>query len=60
MERLSNGRLRVNAETDSIAWVLQLMEQHALPPAEIVANPNALHELFLKALSGASSHGSKS
>jgi hypothetical protein len=26
------------------------MREHTLPPAEIVANRNALHELFVKAL----------
>jgi hypothetical protein len=27
------------------------MGQHALPPAEIVSNPDALHELFIAAIS---------
>lgn len=26
------------------------MREHRLPPAEIVANPDALHELFIKAV----------
>ena len=50
VEQLSNGRLRVESESDSIEWILELMRAHQLPPAEVVANPNALHELFLRAL----------
>lgn len=50
VERLSNGRLRVPSATDSIEWVLELMRDHRLPPAEVIANPNALHELFVQAL----------
>ncbi|HEX9784493.1 MAG TPA: ABC transporter ATP-binding protein, partial [Opitutaceae bacterium] len=53
VERLSNGRLRTASESDSIAWIFELMRDHALPPAEIVANPNALHELFLQSLATA-------
>ncbi len=49
--RLSNGKLRVESASDSIEWVLELMRTHALPPAEIVSNPDALHELFIKAIS---------
>jgi ABC-2 type transport system ATP-binding protein len=49
--RLSNGRLRVESQSDSIEWILQLMRVHHLPPAEIVANPDALHELFIKSIS---------
>jgi ABC-2 type transport system ATP-binding protein len=48
--RLSNGRLRVESQSDSIEWILQLMRTHDLPPAEIVANPDALHELFIKSI----------
>ena len=55
VERLSNGRLRVESSSESIEWVLELMRAHRLPPAEVVANPNALHELFLQAL--AANHG---
>jgi ABC-2 type transport system ATP-binding protein len=50
VERLSNGRLRVSSASDSIEWVLELMRAHRLPPAEVIANPNALHELFVQAL----------
>jgi ABC-2 type transport system ATP-binding protein len=49
--RLSNGRLRVQSQSDSIEWILHLMRSHDLPPAEIVANPDALHEMFIKAIS---------
>jgi ABC-2 type transport system ATP-binding protein len=49
--QLSNGKLRVESASDSIEWVLELMRQHRLPPAEIVSNPDALHELFVKAIS---------
>ena len=47
---LSNGKLRVESQSDSIAWVLELIRTHGLPPAEIVSNPDALHELFLNAI----------
>ena len=48
--RLSNGKLRVESPADSIEWLLELMRAHGLPPAEITANPDALHELFVKAI----------
>jgi ABC-2 type transport system ATP-binding protein len=48
---LSNGRLRVESSSDSIEWILQLMQAHGLPPAEIIANPDALHEMFIKSIS---------
>jgi ABC-2 type transport system ATP-binding protein len=50
--RLSNGKLRVESRSDSIEWILELMQAHQLPPAEIVANPDALHELFIKSIGG--------
>jgi ABC-2 type transport system ATP-binding protein len=53
--RLSNGKLRVESATDSVEWIFELMREHALPPAEIVANPDALHELFIAAI--AADHG---
>ena len=53
--KLSNGKLRVESTSDSIEWVLELMRAHGLPPAEIVSNPDALHELFIKAI--AADHG---
>ena len=49
--KLSNGKLRVESASDSIEWVLELMRAHRLPPAEIVSNPDALHELFIKSIS---------
>ncbi len=49
--KLSNGKLRVESASDSIEWVLELMRTHDLPPAEIVSNPDALHELFIKSIS---------
>lgn len=49
--KLSNGKLRVESASDSIEWVLELMRAHNLPPAEIVSNPDALHELFVKSIS---------
>jgi len=57
VERLSNGRLRLESPTESAQWILTLLRDHRLPPAEIVSNPNALHELFLKAVSGAGDNG---
>ena len=50
VERLSNGRLRVPSETESTEWLLTLMRDGELPPAEIFASPNALHELFIQSL----------
>jgi ABC-2 type transport system ATP-binding protein len=52
--QLSNGKLRVESGCDSIDWILELMRVHRLPPAEIIANPDALHELFIKALNDGS------
>jgi ABC-2 type transport system ATP-binding protein len=49
--RLSNGKLRVESNSESIEDLLELMRANALPPAEIVANPDALHELFIKSIS---------
>jgi len=54
---LPNGRLRVESTSESVEWILQLMQAHRLPPAEIVANPDALHELFLKSI--ADHHGNE-
>ncbi len=53
--KLSNGKLRVESPADSIDWLLDLMREHRLPPMEIVKNPEALHELFIKSIS--SEHG---
>ncbi len=55
---LSNGRLRVESKSESIEWILQLMRAGRLPPAEIIANPDGLHELFIQSI--ATSHGSQS
>lgn len=52
-ERLSNGRLRIETTEPSVDWLLQVMQQHRLPPAEIFSSPNALHGLFLQALAAA-------
>ena len=49
--RLSNGKLRVESATDSVAWVLELMQAHRMPPAEMVSNPDAWHELGIKSIS---------
>ena len=51
VERLSNGRLRLESPSESIEWILELIRAHRLPPAEIMSNPNVLHELFLASLS---------
>ena len=53
---LANGRLRVESESESIEWLLTLMRDRNLPPAEIISNPDALHELFLESLATAE-HG---
>ena len=52
VSRLANGKLRVESASDSVEWILQLMRARGLPPAEIVSNPDALHELFVKAVAG--------
>jgi ABC-2 type transport system ATP-binding protein len=52
-ERLSNGRLRIETSEESVNWILALMREHRLPPAEIFSSPDALHGLFLKALAAA-------
>jgi ABC-2 type transport system ATP-binding protein len=57
VEQLSNGKLRVESASESIEWVLGLMRDNRLPPAEVVTNPNALHELFVRALSAG--HGNQ-
>jgi ABC-2 type transport system ATP-binding protein len=49
--RVSSGRLRVASQAESIDWLLELVRDHGLPPAEIVSNPDALHELFIAAIS---------
>ena len=56
-EPLSNGRLRVETTQESVDWLLQLMREHRLPPAEILSHPDSLHHLFVKALAAAD-HGS--
>jgi ABC-2 type transport system ATP-binding protein len=53
-ERLSNGRLRVETTEESVTWLLRLMRDHQLPPADIFSSPDSLHGLFLQAL--AASH----
>jgi ABC-2 type transport system ATP-binding protein len=50
VEPLSNGRLRLDSDSDSVDWLLRLMQEHRLPPAEITANPDALHERFIEAV----------
>lgn len=50
VERLTNGRLRVDSDTESIQWLLALMRDNNLPPAEIVPGSNALHDLFVQSL----------
>lgn len=49
--KLSNGKLRAESSSDSLQWVFELMREHRLPPAEVVSNPDALHELFIKSIS---------
>ena len=50
VEVLSNGRLRVATAEDDIGWLLRLIGEHGLPPADIFASPDSLHGLFLQAL----------
>jgi ABC-2 type transport system ATP-binding protein len=50
VQELSNNKLRVESNSESIEWILELMRTHRLPPAEMIANPDALHELFIQAL----------
>lgn len=55
--RLPNGKLRVESDADSISWLLELMRAHRLPPAELIANPDALHEMFIQSIVAA--HGNQ-
>lgn len=55
--RLPNGKLRVESQADSINWLLELMRAHRLPPAELIANPDALHEMFIQSIVAA--HGNQ-
>jgi ABC-2 type transport system ATP-binding protein len=55
VEKLSNGRLRLESAEPSVDWLLTMMRDHQLPPAEIFSSPDALHGLFLQALA-ASGH----
>ena len=57
VETLSNGRLRVRTDEDSVEWLLRLMQQHDLPPADIFASPDALQGLFLEALANSAQKG---
>jgi ABC-2 type transport system ATP-binding protein len=54
-ERLSNGRLRFVTTEESVTWLLNLMQVHQLPPADLNSSPDALHGLFLEALAAAES-----
>lgn len=56
VDRLSNGKLRFHSDSDSINWLLELIKSNDLPPAEIVANPDALHELFIAAIANDNGH----
>ena len=56
---LANGKLRVESHSDSIEWILQLMRDRNLPPAEIVANPDALHEMFIRSISEGGADGER-
>jgi ABC-type multidrug transport system ATPase subunit len=55
-EVLSNGHVRVELPGEDIAPVLRLMRAHGIRPLEIIPSPNALEEIFVKAL--ADSHDS--
>ena len=55
-EALSNGHVRVELPGEDIAPVLRLMRAHGIRPLEIIPSPNALEEIFVKAL--ADSHDS--
>ncbi|MCF3650132.1 ABC transporter ATP-binding protein [Synoicihabitans lomoniglobus] len=50
VEALSNGRLRIESTEDSVDWLLRLMRDHDLPPADLFSSPDALQGLFLQAL----------
>ncbi len=57
VETLANGRLRIASDAASSNWVLELMQQHGLPPAHLSASPDALQGLFLQALATANQGG---
>lgn len=49
-ELLPNGRVKVEHNTTSLNPLLELMKSIPLTPLEIIPSPNALEEMFVKAL----------
>ncbi|MCF7669071.1 MAG: ABC transporter ATP-binding protein [Verrucomicrobia bacterium] len=49
-ELLPNGRVRVEHEGESLNALLSLMRGRGLTPIELIPSPNALEEVFVKAL----------
>ena len=49
-ELLSNGHIRVEHSGEDLNPLLRLMHSLEVPPVEIIPSPNALEEMFVKAL----------
>ncbi len=49
-ELLSNGHIRVEHSGEDLNPLLRLMHALEVPPVEIIPSPNALEEMFVKAL----------
>jgi ABC-2 type transport system ATP-binding protein len=49
-ELMTNGRVKVEHNAESLNPLLQLMHEIGLPPLEILPSPNALEEMFVQAL----------
>ena len=49
-EVLSNGHVRVERAGEDITPILRLMREHDIRPLEIIPSPNALEEIFVRAL----------
>ena len=49
-ELLPNGRIKVEHHGENLNPLLEVMQKMALPPLEIIPSPNALEEMFVRAL----------
>ena len=49
-ERLPNGHIQVEHQTSSLNPLITLMHELKIAPIEIIPSPNALEEMFVKAL----------
>ena len=49
-ELLTNGRIKVEHNTQDLDSLIRLMRDIQLPPLEMIPSPNALEEMFIQAL----------